>query len=50
MTFIDGEELLPGVPTQLVVGGEVIFGDEFLARFELVEAGGEDDDAQADAE
>ena len=49
-TFIDGEELLPGVPTQLVVGGEVIFGDEFLARFELVEAGGEDDDAQADAE
>ena len=32
------------------VGGEVIFGDEFLARFELVEAGGEDDDAQADAE
>jgi len=36
-TFIDGEELLPGVPTQLLVGGEVIFGDEFLARFELVE-------------
>jgi hypothetical protein len=50
-TFIDGEELLPGVPTQLVVGGEVIFGDEFLARFELVEAGGEDDaQSQADAE
>jgi pSer/pThr/pTyr-binding forkhead associated (FHA) protein len=36
-TFIDGEELLPGVPTQLLVGGEVIFGDEFLARFELVQ-------------
>lgn len=36
-TFIDGEELLPGVPTQLMVGGEVIFGDEFLARYELVE-------------
>jgi pSer/pThr/pTyr-binding forkhead associated (FHA) protein len=46
-TFIDGEELLPGVPTQLVVGGEVIFGDEFLARFELVETAdeGSGDDA-----
>ena len=41
-TFIDGEELLPGVPTQLVVGGEVIFGDEFLARYELVDRGDED--------
>ena len=38
-TFIDGEELLPGVPTRLLVGGEVIFGDEFLARFELVQVG-----------
>ena len=41
-TFIDGEELLPGVPTQLVVGGEVIFGDEFLARYELVDRGDAD--------
>jgi len=35
------------VPAQLGGGGEVIFGDEFLARFELVETAdeGSGDDA-----
>ena len=35
-TYIDGEELLPGIPQELTEGGEVIFGDEHCARFELV--------------
>ena len=35
-TFIDGEELAAGQPFELKPGGEVIFGDEFLARYELL--------------
>ena len=35
-TFIQGEELQAGVAYPLEEGAEVIFGDEFLARFELV--------------
>ena len=35
-TYIDGEELLPGIHQELTEGGEVIFGDEHCARFELV--------------
>ena len=34
-TFIEGEELQPGVAYELPQGGEVIFGDEFLACYEL---------------
>ncbi|MEW5300578.1 MAG: hypothetical protein WDW36_003497 [Sanguina aurantia] len=34
-TVVDGLELAPNVETMLAVGGEVTFGDEFLARFQL---------------
>ena len=34
-TFIEGEELQAGVAYELAVGGEVIFGDEYLACYQL---------------
>jgi|TARA_B110000967_G_scaffold101583_1_gene104284 hypothetical protein len=34
-TFIDGEELTPGTAYPLLEGGEVIFGDEFVALYVL---------------
>ena len=35
-TFIEGEELQAGIAYELKEGSEVIFGDEFLACFELL--------------
>jgi len=35
-TFIDGEELQAGVAYALDENGEVVFGDEFLACYQLV--------------
>ena len=35
-TFIEGEELQAGIAYELEEGSEVIFGDEFLACFELL--------------
>jgi len=35
-TFIEGQELEAGVAYELPEGGEVIFGDEFLACYELL--------------
>mmetsp|Transcript_497 Transcript_497/g.1599 ORF Transcript_497/g.1599 Transcript_497/m.1599 type:complete len:162 (-) Transcript_497:1879-2364(-) len=37
-TFIDGEELQAGVAYALDENGEVVFGDEFLACYQLVKA------------
>ena len=34
-TFIDGEELQAGIAYELEEGGEVIFGDEFMALYVL---------------
>mmetsp|Transcript_44400 Transcript_44400/g.74033 ORF Transcript_44400/g.74033 Transcript_44400/m.74033 type:complete len:167 (-) Transcript_44400:161-661(-) len=36
-TFVNGKQLTPAKPEKLLVGSELIFGDEFLARFELRE-------------
>lgn len=35
-TFIEGEELKAGLAYELAEGGEVIFGDEYLACYELL--------------
>ena len=35
-TLINGNELTPGVPVELEPGSEIIFGDEYLARYELL--------------
>jgi pSer/pThr/pTyr-binding forkhead associated (FHA) protein len=35
-TFIEGDELQAGIAYELKEGSEVIFGDEFLACFELL--------------
>ena len=43
-TFLDGEECLPGKPTRLTPGVEIIFGDEFMAKFVLEAVGGSLDD------
>ena len=32
-TFLDGEELDAGKPVKLALGAEVVFGDEFVAKF-----------------
>ena len=37
-TFIDGEELQAGIAYDLEEGGEVIFGDEFMALYVLTKA------------
>lgn len=37
-TFIDGEELQAGIACELEEGGEVIFGDEFMALYVLTKA------------
>lgn len=34
-TFVNGKQLTPAKPEKLPIGSEVVFGDEFLARFEL---------------
>ena len=39
-----GEELAPGKPAKLERGAEVVFGDEYLAKFVLETVGGGDDD------
>mmetsp|Transcript_34135 Transcript_34135/g.65219 ORF Transcript_34135/g.65219 Transcript_34135/m.65219 type:complete len:160 (-) Transcript_34135:224-703(-) len=36
-TFVNGKQLTPAKPEKIPIGSELIFGDEFLARFELRE-------------
>mmetsp|Transcript_11667 Transcript_11667/g.15855 ORF Transcript_11667/g.15855 Transcript_11667/m.15855 type:complete len:173 (+) Transcript_11667:128-646(+) len=36
-TFLNGRQLTPAKPEKIPLGSELIFGDEFLARFELRE-------------
>mmetsp|Transcript_10056 Transcript_10056/g.11743 ORF Transcript_10056/g.11743 Transcript_10056/m.11743 type:complete len:170 (-) Transcript_10056:509-1018(-) len=36
-TYVNGKQLTAAKPEKLPLGSEIVFGDEFLARYELIE-------------